>query len=247
MRNDYSSTLDPETRIAFNRHVDAVWDAFAIALDLNYKAEEIMQDLKPKYCNASNTVLLYLNLAAEFQNDREKCSEYLRIAQENAIQYVEYLNYDNNMRDTIVSSRIPQESIDQLKHIITNDYDIRGLNRLVRRNLGCNRDSMCKTLRNFVKRTMSGEDIPNDEIQNYPRDQRRVVAYFRVSYKAVKGMNPSKVEGYYKIPVEEYFAELKAFKDDPIKQSVVVMDFCIQTAISECMQNFNDACRVLTE
>ena len=246
MRNDHS-TLDPKTREAFNRQVDAVWDAFAVTLDINDKAKELVEDLKPKYCDAANTILLYLNLAAEFQNDREKCSEYLRIAQENAIHHIEYLNYDVNMKDTIVSSRIPQESIDQLKRVITNYYDIRGLNRLVRRNLGCNRDSMRKTLQNFVKRTMSGEDIPNDEIHNYPRDQRRVIAYFRVSYAAVKDMNPSKVEGYYKIPVEEFFAELKAFKDDPIKQSVVVMDFCIQTAISVCVQNFNDACRALTE
>lgn len=205
-----------------------------------------MEDLKPEYCNAANTILLHLNLAAEFQNDREKCSEYLRIAQENAIHYIEYLNYDN-MKDKIVSSRIPHESIDQLKQIIINYYDIRGLNRYVALNRGADSDSMRKTLRNFVKRIMSGEDIPNDEIQNYQRDQRRVVAYFRVSYEFVKGMNPSKVEGYYKIPVEEYFAELKAFKDDPIKQSVVVMDFCIQTAISVCMQNFNDACHALTE
>lgn len=246
MRNDYS-TLDPKTREAFNRQVDAIWDAFATTLDIHYKAKEIMEDLKPKYCNAANTVLLYLNLAAEFQNDREKCSEYLRIAQENSIHYIEYLNCDGNMRDRIVSSRIPQESIDQLKQIITNYCDIRGLNRLVRLNRGVDSDSMRKTLRNFVKRTMSGEDIPNDEIQNYQRDRRRVVAYFRVSYEAVKGMNPSKVEGYHKIPVEEFFAELKAFKDDPLKQSIVVMDFCIQTAISVCMQNFNDACRALTE
>lgn len=60
-------------------------------------------------------------------------------------------------------------------------------------------------------------------------------------------MNPGKVDGYHELPIEEYFAELKAFKDDPLKQSMVVMDFCIQTAISVCMKNFNSACRALTE
>lgn len=245
MRND--STLDPKTREAFNRQVDVVWDAFAITLDIHDKTKELMKDLKPKYCNAANTILLYLNLAAKFQNDREKCSEYLRIAQENAIHYIEYLNFDGTMKYKIVSSRIPQESIDQLKKIITKYYDIRGLNRYVGLDRSINGDSIRKTLRNFVKRTMTGEDIPDDEIHNYPRVQRRVVAYFRVGYNIVKDMNPSKVEGYYKIPVEEFFAELKAFKDDPLKQSIVVMDFCIQTAISVCMQNFNDACRALTE
>ena len=247
MSNEYYSTLDHKTREDFDRQIDATWDAFAITLDIHYEVKELMKDLKPKYRNATNTILLYLNLAAEFQNDRDKCSEYLRIAQENAIHYIEYLNYDDNMRDNIVSSRIPQESIDQLKQIISQYYNIRGLNRYIALNRGADSDSMRKTLRNFVKRTMSGEDIPNDEIRNYQRDQRRVIIYFRASYDIVKDMNPSKVDGYYKIPVEEFFAELKAFKDDPIKQSVVVMDFCIQTAISVCMQNFNDACRALTE
>ena len=241
MSDEYYSTLDPETREAFNMQVDAIWDSFAISHDVYYTVKDLMEDLKAKYCNADSMILLYLNLAAEFQNDREKCMEYLEIAKENAIHYIEYLNWDDNTKDKITSSRIPQESIDQMMKIIKEYYDIRGLNLLY------DSGSMRKILQEFVRRTISGEDISIDEIHNYPRDERRVVAYFKASYDIVKYMYPSKVEGYYKIPVEEFFAELKAFKDDPIKQSMVVMDFCIQTVISVCMQNFNDACRALTE
>lgn len=239
--SEYCSAIDPDMREVFNKQVDAIWDAYAITIDIFYEAKDLMETLNAKYRNADNTILLYLNLAAEFQNDREKCAEYLRIAQDNAIHYIEYLSYDDKMKDKITSSRIPQESIDQMKQIIDKYYDLRGLN------LHVGRGKTHEILQNYVKRTMSGENIPEEEIPNYEREYRRIVAYFKVSYEAVKDMDPSKVDGYYKIPVEEYFAELKAFKDDPLKQSMVVMDFSIQTAISVCVKNFNSACRALTE
>lgn len=237
----YCGATDSDMREAFDKQVDAIRDAYAITLDIFYEVKDLMETLNAKFRNADNTILLYLNLAAEFQNDREKCAEYLRIAQDNAIHYIEYLSYDDDMKDKITSSRIPQESIDQMKKIIKEYYDLRGLSLYVGR--GEDR----KILQNYVKRTMSGENIPEEEIPNYEREYRRIVAYFKVSYEAVKDMDPSKVDGYYKIPVEEYFAELKAFKDDPLKQSMIVMDFSIQTAISACMKNFNSACRALTE
>lgn len=239
--SEYYGTIDSEMYEAFKSQVMASWDTFAISHDVYYEVKDLMKTLNAKYRNADSTILLYLNLASEFQNDHEKYDEYLSIAEENAIHYIEYLNWDDSTKDKIASSRIPQESIDQLKEIIKNYYDLRGLNLYVGR--GTDRE----ILQDYVKRTISGEDIPDEEIQNYEKEYRRIVAYFKVSYDTVKDMNPSKVDGYHKIPVEEYFAELKAFKDDPLKQSMVVMDFSIQTAISVCMQNFNNACRLLTE
>lgn len=239
--SEYCSAIDPEMYKAFESQVMASWDTFAISHDVYYEVKDLMETLNAKYCNADNTILLYLNLAAEIQNNHEKYDEYLRIAEENAIHYIEYLNWDSSTKDKITSSRIPQESIDQMKKIIKEYYDLRGLSLYVGR--GKDRE----ILQNYVKRTMSGENIPDEEIQNYEKAYRRIVAYFKVSYEAVKDMNPIKVDGYRELPIEEYFAELKAFKDDPLKQSMVVMDFCIQTAISVCMKNFNSACRALTE
>lgn len=70
--SEYCSAIDPEMREVFNKQVDAIWDAYAITLDIFYEAKDLMETLNAKFRNADNTILLYLNLAAEFQNNREK-------------------------------------------------------------------------------------------------------------------------------------------------------------------------------